>query len=300
MPFAPVTQSAFRALVARACDARLTAADLQTYGPVEDWDVSQVTSMKGAFANSDFNDDISRWNTSAVTDMSFMFAGAKRFNQPIGGWDTSSVTDMNCMFRGAAEFDQPIGEWNTSRVTNMSSMFADTVRFDRPIENWDTRRVTAMSLMFYAAEAFNQPLDGWDMRNVVSARNMFEASNYRREINGWSTPKLVDSTRMFPGLFDDPNPVAWWNERLKRDAAGHAGVSDHGLTAPTKDIFAPARPVCFKDLDSYAPSTGLARLVPPGSRNFSCLYPLIHALCIVGGLLIGMHYAAAAQGCACP
>ena len=43
-----------------------------------------------------FNEDISHWDTSSVTNMAFMFCQA--FNQDIGDWDTSSVTDMSDVF----------------------------------------------------------------------------------------------------------------------------------------------------------------------------------------------------------
>jgi len=33
--------------------------------------------------------------------MSGMFNGARDFNQPIGTWNTSKVTEMDYMFRGA-------------------------------------------------------------------------------------------------------------------------------------------------------------------------------------------------------
>ena len=45
------------------------------YGPIEDWDISEVTNMKCIFYYSSqndfntFNADISKWNTSAVTTM---------------------------------------------------------------------------------------------------------------------------------------------------------------------------------------------------------------------------------------
>ena len=40
-------------------------------------------------------EDISLWNTSAVTNMSSMFSSADAFNQDIGSWDTSAVTTMS-------------------------------------------------------------------------------------------------------------------------------------------------------------------------------------------------------------
>jgi surface protein len=39
-----------------------------------------------------FNQDISKWNVSKVTDMAFMFSNTKLFNQDISKWDVSNVT----------------------------------------------------------------------------------------------------------------------------------------------------------------------------------------------------------------
>ena len=80
-----------------------------------------------------FNEDISAWDTSNVTDMSYMFDShrfqsehwwlgyeqgdrhgayvpyATAFNQNIGSWDTSKVTSMGYMFYNATAFNQDIG-----------------------------------------------------------------------------------------------------------------------------------------------------------------------------------------------
>ena len=48
---------------------------------------------------------------------------AEVFNQDLSNWVVSSVTDMGWMFYEAYSFNQPIGNWNTSQVTNMSYMF---------------------------------------------------------------------------------------------------------------------------------------------------------------------------------
>jgi surface protein len=61
--------------------------------------------MNRAFLNqNNFNGDISGWNTSAVTDMSFMFSRASAFDQEIRGWDVTSVTNFTDMFNGATAF----------------------------------------------------------------------------------------------------------------------------------------------------------------------------------------------------
>jgi surface protein len=54
-----------------------TSTVVATYGPIEDWDVSDVTNMKHVFFGGNglgstfgsFNADLSKWNTSAVTNM---------------------------------------------------------------------------------------------------------------------------------------------------------------------------------------------------------------------------------------
>jgi len=82
------------------------------------WDVSLVTSMRELFKDkTQFNADISRWNTSSVTTMYGMFRNARyAFNQHLSRWDVSSVTSMEYMFQNAKAFNtMPIG-WDTSSV----------------------------------------------------------------------------------------------------------------------------------------------------------------------------------------
>ena len=94
-----------------------------------------------------------------------MFRNNPSFNQDISNWDVSNVTDMGVMFNTAAVFNQDIGNWNTSNVTNMRSMFEDqknnSTVFNKDIGNWNTSKVTDMSRMFKGASQFNQDLSGW-------------------------------------------------------------------------------------------------------------------------------------------
>ena len=145
---------------------------------ISSWDVSSVTDMRGMFGNSSFNQDISSWDVSNVTDMSDMFYYANNFNQPIGNWDLSSVTNMAAMFFNSS-FNQPIGNWDVSSVTDMYSMFASAIAFNQPIGNWDVSSVTNMTSMFYQATFFNQDLSSWSVNGVAYCENFsYGASNW--------------------------------------------------------------------------------------------------------------------------
>jgi surface protein len=124
------------------------------YGTMSDWCVGSVKNFSGLFYGSftddfeKFNEDISQWDTSQGTDMSYMFFYAENFNKDLSQWDTSQVKDMSSMFEGAKLFNQDISKWNTSQVKSMSNMFYDATNFNQDISQWDTSQVTDMSNMF--------------------------------------------------------------------------------------------------------------------------------------------------------
>ena len=72
--------------------------------------------MGGMFTNTEFNQNIASWDTSAGTNMGGMFSDLGEFNQNIGMWDTSAVNDMSSIFQYASVFNQNISSW---RVTNI-------------------------------------------------------------------------------------------------------------------------------------------------------------------------------------
>ena len=91
-----------------------------------------------------FNDDLSGWTVSAVTDMSYMFTNARKFNKDIGNWDTHKVTSFYTMFDSAFVFDNAgsnsISGWTTSAATGGGSMgyvFHQAYAFNRNITNYN-------------------------------------------------------------------------------------------------------------------------------------------------------------------
>ena len=72
---------------------------------------------------------ISTWNTTNVTNMSYLFMNKTTFNQDINNWDVSNVTNMEGMFYNATAFNQDMSSWDVSNVTTMDIMFVNASAF---------------------------------------------------------------------------------------------------------------------------------------------------------------------------
>jgi len=123
---------------------------------------------------------IRTWNTSLVTDMQSLFDrdinyASYYFNNDLSSWDVSRVTNMKYMFWFASSFNGDISSWETSKVTSMYGMFYYASSFNSAISSWNSSRVTSMSYMFYYASSFTQVLC-WNLPSLVDSSNIFEGS----------------------------------------------------------------------------------------------------------------------------
>jgi len=188
---------------------------------INNWDTSAVTDMSYLFTQAlAFNQNIGSWNTAKVTSMGNMFWSATAFNQNIGSWNTVNVTSMGNMFNGATAFNQNIGSWNTAKVTNMGNMFSSATAFNQNIGSWNTSNVTDMSTMFYNDTVFDQDLGSWNVSKVTSMFRMFwNASKFNNggtsNINNWNTSAVTNMGWMFNGatLFNQ-NIGSWDTSRV--------------------------------------------------------------------------------------
>jgi surface protein len=179
---------------------------------ISGWDTTNVTNMSNMFYQAtNFNQNIGNWNTSNITDMSSMFYGATLFNQNINSWNTSNVTNMDFLFRGAINFNQPLNSWNTSNVTTMSYMFNTATYFNQNINSWNTSNVTNMSYMFYEATYFNQNIGLWDVSKVITMQSMFyKATSFNNgespDIQNWKAHSCINFNSTFSGAskFNQP------------------------------------------------------------------------------------------------
>jgi len=151
---------------------------------VSAWDVSSVTDMMGMFYKTyNFNQDIAAWETSKVKTMASMFKDASSFNSNIEAWDVSRVKSMSSMFEDAVSFNSAIGAWDVSRVSRMSKMFNNADQFNDPtIVAWDVSSVTTFEYTFYYMGAFNVDLSPWtidsDPSNIESMYNMLYSTSF--------------------------------------------------------------------------------------------------------------------------
>jgi len=195
---------------------------INIYGHISRWDVSKVKDFSYLFANkkdvdeciesggcvnaggffqylgdtTNFDEDLSCWNVSNATNMSYMFFGASLFNQPLNGWNVSKVDNMSFMFFGASLFNQPLNGWNVSKVDNMSSMFNGASLFNQSLNGWDVSKVENMSGMFFGATNFNQDLSEWCVALIPSTPlNFAKDSGFKDDIDihpKWGVPCVAE------------------------------------------------------------------------------------------------------------
>ena len=131
---------------------------------VENWDTSSLVRMQGLFSYCNFASlDLSKWNTSHVSDMGWLFAGNTNLTKlTIGNWNTSNVSSMLGMFFKCSNLESlNLCHWNTVKVTNMRNMFSEM------------SKVTNI----YVGEQ-------WTMDNVTDGTNMFLNSNVSEVTSG--------------------------------------------------------------------------------------------------------------------
>ena len=106
---------------------------------LNDIDVSKITEMGlnnsyiSLFEGLDpHNIDISEWDVSNVTNMSYMFYRCENFNSDLSNWDVSNVTHMHFMFEYCENFNSDLSKWNVSKVEDMIDMFRESLLENHP------------------------------------------------------------------------------------------------------------------------------------------------------------------------
>ncbi len=159
-----------------------------------------------------FNGDISTWDISNATDLSYMFFGAREFNSNVNtkivpmydgkeylAWDTRNAEWLAGMFHNAQVFNQPLNNWDTAKVKSLFNTFLDTSAFNQPLDNWNTESVTNMYQVFCASRTFNGDISTWNTSKVTNMSGFVPDSHFNGDL---SRKKLTDH------VFSYPDPTA--------------------------------------------------------------------------------------------
>ena len=153
-----------------------------------------LTFYSHMFRNApSFNQDISKWDGSNVTDTTYMFTDASSFNQDISKWDVSNVITINGMFSRAYSFNQDISNWNLSKVINTGGVFNEAPSFNQDISNWDISQSITLDYILNDCKAFDQDLSKWfakmqinvNLFNFMGGVTKLSTNNYDNMLNAF-------------------------------------------------------------------------------------------------------------------
>ena len=143
------------------------------------------------------------FNTSNVTDMSFMFDNCSQLTTlDLHSFDTSNVTSMRCMFRDCVSLKSVnMDYWKTSKVTDMGEMFSGCTGFTTlNLSKLDTSNVTNMADMFYGCE--NLKTLNLSSFKTSKVKNMYRMFGFCEkltslDLSGFKTTNLTNMGDMF-------------------------------------------------------------------------------------------------------
>jgi surface protein len=106
---------------------------------LNNWDVSNSDDFTRMFwLCTNFNGDVTGWSfsTTAPSISFFQMFQSSNFNQNISGWNTERVGSMTSMLR-STPFNQDISGWDVTNVTAMGSMFRDNTAINQDLSSWN-------------------------------------------------------------------------------------------------------------------------------------------------------------------
>ena len=187
---------------------RVTHLDLSGF------DTSNVTDMSYMFFNCDalksitFGGKFDSFDSSKVTNMEAMFSGMGAITKhDLHGLDTSSATNMHSMFENNKSLTSiDFGDtFITSNVTTMEAMFwRDGNLGNLDLSCFNTSNVTNMKYMFYwtASKAYSTSvnLSSFKTSNVTTMQQMFYYAGFKTlDLSSFDTSNVTNMTSMFSG-----------------------------------------------------------------------------------------------------
>ncbi|MCI8608521.1 MAG: BspA family leucine-rich repeat surface protein [Firmicutes bacterium] len=230
------------------------------------WDISEVIDMRSLFRSCGESSNnvvlnLAGWRFAMDANLQGMFRYFGQYANyteltGIEDWDTSGVTNMSYMFctyagQGPASITWDLTKWDTSRVTSMKKMFAEigwhTEKIELNLSGWNVSMVTDMSGMFEDIGrgyerllgeeirvydiVLNLDLSGWklgsnvNMQSMLSGTGQYAKAAYIVGLDTWDTSGVTDMSYMFHcfGAYaDQVSAISFeaWNTFGVRNMAG--------------------------------------------------------------------------------
>ena len=137
-----------------------------------DIDISELDNLSSIFCGLKLEVvDISGWDTSNVTAMTYMFSRCKNLKNIIGieNLDVLKLKRANFMFDSCENLvELDLTNWNIKSLENMSYMFYNcaNLKIIKNIENWQLPNINDVSYMFYNCAKLDVNLSNWDLTNI--------------------------------------------------------------------------------------------------------------------------------------
>ena len=147
--------------------------------------------------------DLSKFDTSRVTNMSHMFNGMRNLTTlNLSNFNTSNVTNMGGMFFNMTNLTAfNLSNFDTSKVTNMGSMFYGISNLTTlNLSNFNTSQVTIMGGMFYGMSNLTTlNLSNFNTSKTTDMRSMFNGMTNLASLNisSFNTENVENMSGMF-------------------------------------------------------------------------------------------------------
>ena len=147
--------------------------------------------------------DLSKFDTSRVTNMSHMFNGMRNLTTlNLSNFNTSNVTNMGGMFFSMTNLTTlNLSNFDTSKVTNMGSMFYGISNLTTlNLSNFNTSQVTIMGGMFYGMSNLTTlNLSNFNTSKTTDMRSMFNGMTNLASLNisSFNTENVENMSGMF-------------------------------------------------------------------------------------------------------
>lgn len=229
------------------------------YGPVELWNVKNVTNMNGLFSNIGKTNkieslDLTKWDVSKCTSMNGMFSGAVIGSLNLKKWRTIKLENTIGMFQNAKIDDVDLDAWDMQTSKNTSFMFYGLVATNLRVNwansffsianqmfskcwigtidgigGWITNGLNQANYMFSESRInsqlyLNAERGSWDLLNLQSAAFMFSNSNIDSVIaNYWNLRYIKDTSFMFSGATMNKLEMNYWTVAVSENGWKNTG-----------------------------------------------------------------------------